>query len=95
MIFHFYRNAISQASRSVAKAAFIIGLLLVGFGVVILALPEIFAFLAAVIFFVAGIGCTITGIKIFWAQRQLDKLTSDDSQVYRHNVQIHTEEHHD
>jgi protein-S-isoprenylcysteine O-methyltransferase Ste14 len=95
MIFRFYRDAISQASRSIAATILIVGLLLIGFGAVILAAPAIFAFLAAMIFFIAGISCSITAVKIFWAQRQLDKLTSDDSPAYRRNVQIHTEEYHD
>jgi len=93
MIFRFYRDAISQASRSIAATILIVGLLLIGFGAVILAAPAIFAFLAAMIFFIAGIGCSITAAKIFWAQRQLDKLTSDDSQADRRNVQIRVEGH--
>jgi hypothetical protein len=95
MVFRYYTNAISQASRSIATVIFIVGLLLVGFGVVILALPEIFAFLAAAVFFIAGIGCAITAIKIFLAQRQLDKLNQDDSQAYRRNVRVHQHEYYD
>ena len=41
MFFRYYTNAISQAGRSLAKGIFIVGLLLVGFGALILALPEI------------------------------------------------------
>ena len=93
MSFRFYTNAISQASRNFAAGLFIVGLLLVGFGSLIIAFSEIFAFLAAMIFFIAGIGCAITAVKIFWTQRQLGKLTRDDSQAYRRNVQIHVEEH--
>ena len=92
MSFRFYTNVVSQASKRVATGIFIVGLLLIGFGVIILALPEIFAFLAAAVFFIAGIGCTTTAIKIFLAQRQLDKMNRDDSQSYRRNVQIHIEE---
>ena len=95
MSFRFYTNAISQASRTVAAGIFILGLLLIGFGVIIIALPEIFAFLAAAVFFIAGIGCGTTAIKIFLAQRRLNKLSSDDSQVYRKNVQIHSGEYYD
>ena len=95
MSFRFYTNAISQASKSVAAGIFIVGLLLIGFAVIIAALPEIFAYLAAAVFFIAGIGCGITAVKIFWAQRKLDKITSDDSQDYRENVHIHIEEHYD
>ncbi len=95
MSFRFYTDAISQASRAVAAWIFIVGLLLIGFGVIIIALPDIFAFLAAMVFFIAGIGCGTTAIKIFLAQRRLDKFDSDDSQGYRRNVRIHTEEHFD
>jgi len=83
----------AQASRRVAASIFIVGLLLIGFGVIILALPEIFAFLAAAVFFIAGIGCGITAIKIFLAQRRLDKLTDNESYGYRENVEIYTEEY--
>jgi hypothetical protein len=95
MGFRFYTNAISQASRTVAASIFVVGLLLIGFGVTIAALPEIFAYLAAALFFVAGIGCAITAVKIFWAQHELDKMNSNDSQSYRENVHIHIENHQD
>ncbi len=90
MPFRFYTNVLSQASRTVAAGIMIVGLLLMGFGVIIIALPELFALLAALVFFLAGVACAITAIRIFWAQRQLDKLHSDDVDVYRENVRIHT-----
>ena len=86
---------ISQASRRIAATIFIVGLLLIGFGVIILALPEIFAFLAAAVFFIAGIGCGVTAVKIFWVQRKFANLNRDESQDYRQNVQIHSEEYYD
>ena len=95
MGFRFYTNAISQASRSIAAGILIVGLLLIGFGILILALPELFAMVAALIFFIAGVGCGVTAIKIFLAQRRLNRINSDDSQGYRENVQIHIEEHYD
>ena len=94
-MFGFYTNAISQASKNVATGIFIVGLLLAGFGVIILALPEVFAFLAAAIFFIAGVGCGITAVKIFLAQRHFDKMNRDSSDGYRKNVQIHIDEHYD
>ena len=93
MSFRFYTNMISQASRNIAAGIFIVGLVLIGFGFMIYLLPRFFATLAAVVFFVAGIGCAITAIKIFLAQRKLDKINSDFSEPYRENVQIHIEEH--
>lgn len=93
MSFRFYTNMISQASRNIAAGIFIVGLVLIGFGFMIYLLPRFFATLAAVVFFVAGIGCAITAVKIFLAQRKLDKINSDFSEPYRENVQIHIEEH--
>ncbi len=95
MSFRFYTNAISQASKSVAAGIFITGLLLIGFGFLIYVLKEIFAILAAIVFCVAGAGCLITAVKIFMAQRKLDKMSSDDTERYRENVHIHIEEHYD
>ncbi|RKY24028.1 MAG: hypothetical protein DRP62_04695 [Planctomycetota bacterium] len=94
MSFRFYTNAISHASRGIATAIFIVGLLLIGFGIIIIALPELFATLAAIVFSIAGAGCLITAVKIFLAQRELDKFGSDDYQDYRNNVHIHIEEDH-
>jgi len=94
MPFRFYSNALSQASRAVATGILTLGLFLVGFGVVIAAFPEVFAYLAAASFFLAGIGCAVTAGKILWAQRRLNHHTQDPPQPYRQNVRIHTEEHH-
>jgi hypothetical protein len=95
MSFRFYTNVISQASRNFAAGLFITGLLLIGFGFLVYILRDLFAVLASIVFFVAGVGCGITAVKIFWAQRKLDKINSGDSQNYRENVQIHIEEFQD
>ena len=95
MSFRFYTNALSQASRAFAAGTFIVGLLLMGFGTIILALPEIFAFLAAAVFFLTGIGCLITAVKIFLAQRKLEDSDSEMPEGYRRNVRIHSEEHYE
>ena len=93
MSFRFYTNAISQASRNFAAGLFITGLLLIGFGFLVYILRDLFAVLASIVFFVAGLGCGITAVKIFWAQHKLDKMSSSNSQDYRENVQIHIEHH--
>ncbi len=95
MSLRFYTNVISQASKNFAAGLFIVGLLLIGFGFLVYVLRELFAVLAAIVFFVAGIGCAITAVKIFLAQRELDKAASGDSPGYRENVQIHIEERRD
>lgn len=90
MVLRFYSNALSQASRTVAATIMIVGLLLIGFGMLIFALPKLFAYLAAGVFFVAGLGCGATAIKIFWAQNQIDRAGEGQTEVYRQNVRIHT-----
>jgi membrane protein implicated in regulation of membrane protease activity len=91
MSFRFYTNMISQASRRIAATIFIVGLMLIGFGVIIVALPEIFAYLAAAVFFIAGVGCAIIALRIFLAQRRFDKLRNDETSDYRENVEIFTD----
>ena len=95
MFLRYYTNAISAASRSFAKGLFVTGLLLIGFGFLVYVLRELFAILFAIVFCVAGLGCVITAVKVFFAQRKLNKINSKDSQVYRENVQIRATEHHD
>ena len=93
MSFRFYTNVISQATRTIAAGIFIVGMVLIGFGFMTYLLPKFFATLAAVVFFIAGLGCGITAVKIFLAQRKLDKMSSEDGITgYRRNVRIHTEE---
>lgn len=92
MPFRFYSNMLSQASRTLAASVLVAGLLLIGFGMLIMALPELFAFLAAAVFFLAGVVCAITALKIFWAQHRLDKHMSHDSDAYRENVVIHRDD---
>ena len=94
MSFRFYTNAVSQASRSFAAGSFIVGLLLVGFGLLIYLLPDFFATLAAIAFFIAGFGCCVTGAKIFVAQKHFEKMGRNGSEAHRENVKIHIEEEH-
>ena len=93
MNFRFYTNAVSQASRNFAAGLFIAGLLLIGFGFLVYILRELFAVLFSIVFCVAGLGCGVTAVKIFLAQRKFDKMSSDDGTTgHRKNVQIHIEE---
>jgi hypothetical protein len=93
MVFRYYTNMMSRASRSFASGLMIVGFMLIGFGVIIVALPRIFAYLAGGMFFLAGIGCAVTAVKVFWATRKMEQANHDPSQNYRENVQIHIEEH--
>jgi hypothetical protein len=94
MSFRFYTNAISQASRNFAAGLFVVGLLLIGFGFLVFVLRDLFALLAAAVFVFAGVGCGVTALKIFLAQRKLDRQI-DSAEPYRENVRIHIEEHRD
>ena len=95
MVFRFYNSAVSQASRSLAYAILVIGLMLMGFGVVIIAMPEVFAFLAAAVFFIMGLGCAMTALKIYLAQRRMCTRTPESraTGAQRENVRIHA--HHE
>jgi hypothetical protein len=96
MPFRFHTNLLSQASRTAAAGILLVGLLLIGFGLLIMALPALFAFLAAAVFFFAGGICTVVAVKLLWAQRRLNKLAShDDLTAYRENVRIHVGGPHD
>ncbi len=93
MSFRFYSNVISQASRNFAAGLFITGLLLIGFGFLVYILRDLFAILASIVFFVVGLACGTTAVKIFLVQRKLDKMDSDDGAMdYRKNVRIYSEE---
>lgn len=76
----------SQATRGVAKIILIVGLMLVGFGVLIIKFPEVFATLAAFVFFFAGASTISYAIKIYIAAR---KLSNHENDAFRHNVKIH------
>jgi hypothetical protein len=86
-MFRFYSNTFSQATRSVAVALFVIALTLVGVGVLIIAFPAVFAFLAALIFFIAGGGFLAVASKILLGTRRMR--SNEPSDNYRDNVRIH------
>ena len=92
MVFRYYSNAVSQATRGIANGVGIVGLLLIGFGTLILAIPELFIVLAAGIFFLAGFGCCFTALKIFLAQKRVERMDQNMTGVYRQNVRIHDSE---
>jgi uncharacterized membrane protein len=94
MSFQFYSNVLSQASRKIASGIFTTGLLLIGFGLLIYIYPNFFATLAALVFFIVGLGTCITALKIFAAQHRIDKNINNESTEYRENVRIKIEDHH-
>jgi hypothetical protein len=91
MSFNFYSNMISQASKRVAIGIFTTGLVLIGFGVLIFLFPAFFATIVAVIFCIMGFGACVTAVKIYFAQRYIDKQINrmdDESDDQRTNVRI-------
>jgi len=73
MVFRVYTNVVRNASRSVAAAVLAVGLVLIGFGFLIFLLPRLFATLAAMVFFVLGVGFSATAVRIFLAQRRWER----------------------
>ena len=59
--------------------------MLIGFGLLIMALRDLFVLLAASLFFLAGIVTISYAVRIFFAAGKMSK--QDD--VFRHNVKIH------
>jgi hypothetical protein len=92
MSFQFYSNMISQTSRRLAGGIFVTGLAMISFGLLIYVMPKFFATIAAFFFFIIGFGTCGTAIKMFIAQRQIDK-TIHKSEEYRENVKIRIEHH--
>lgn len=69
----FIKDPFSQATGAVAKGAFIVGLLLIGFGLLVFVLRDLFAFIAAAIFFMAGFSAIGYAIRLWIVQYKLRK----------------------
>jgi hypothetical protein len=93
MSFRFYTNMMSQASRNFAWGLFVTGLVLIGFGFLVFVLRDLFAFLAAALFIFAGVGCGITAVRIYFAQRRINRAMKTPGDEYRENVRIHIDDH--
>jgi len=81
-------NPLSDATKGLAKGSLLLGLLLIGFGMLVYVLKDIFAFIAIAIFFVAGFSAIGYAIRLFILQYKMKK--SDGA--YRQNVEIHYEQ---
>ena len=92
-MFRFHSNIFSQATRGLAKGSFIGGLLLIGFGMLVFVLRDVFAFIAAAIFFMTGFSAILYSIKLFWVSGQMKK-SGDSRDEHRENVHIHYHEEH-
>lgn len=86
----FQGNPIRMATRGMAKGALLMGLFLIGFGMLVFILRDVFAFIAAAIFFMAGFSALGYAIRLFVLQHKMKNMDPD----YRKNVQIHYEQDH-
>jgi len=93
MLRFFLHNIMPQATKDLAKGCFVVGLLLIGFGMLVFILRDLFALLAAGLFFLAGFSAIVYAIKLFWAIRKMARRTPHGNDGYRENVNIHTEHH--
>ena len=85
----FMQDGLSQATKGIARVSFFFGLALIGFGMLVFVLRDIFALLAAGIFFIAGFSAICYGCKLFWAVRKFNRASGSGENAYRENVQIH------
>ena len=88
MVFRFYTNQISQATRTIATGVLTVGMALIGLGVLILVLPAIFVAIAAGLFFVAGLTCALYAAKIFLAARRLNRTVRNGHAGFIDNDQV-------
>jgi len=86
--FKFSSNPLTRATAGAAAAVFVIGMLLLGFALMIYALKELFANLMALFFVLAGISTIGFSIKLLIASKRISDMTKPQ-QDYRENVQIH------
>ena len=84
----FQGDPVREATKGMAKGAFFMGLFLIGFGMLVFILRDLFAFLAAAIFFLAGFSALGYAVRLFLMQR---KMKNTDN-PYRQNVEIHYED---
>ena len=81
----FQGNPFREATRGMAKGALITGLFLIGFGMLVFILRDLFAFLAAAIFFMAGFSAIGYAIRLFIVQYKM----KNSNGVYREGVEVH------
>ncbi len=83
----FQGDPVRQATQGLAKGALVLGLFLIGFGMLVFVLRDLFAFIAAAIFFIAGFSAIGYAVRMFILQYKMK-----DSSAYRENVEIHIED---
>lgn len=96
MVFRFFFSEhASEATKGLAKGSLVLGLLLIGFGMLVFILRDLFALLAAAIFFIGGFSSIGYAIKLFVAAHRMRRGSKGPDSAYRENVNIRVEEHYD
>jgi hypothetical protein len=77
-MFRFFvqRNPLSDVTKGLAKGSLIVGLFLIGIGLLDFILRDIFAFIAAAIFFIAGFSALGYAVRLFILQYKMKKPTA-------------------
>ena len=84
----FQGDPVRQATQGLSKGALVLGLFLIGFGMLVFVLRDLFAFIAAAIFFIAGFSAIGYAVRMFILQHKMKNTNS----AYRENVEIHIED---
>ncbi len=93
MVFRFYSDQLSQATKGVAAWIFMAGLFLVGFGLLVILLQDVFVFIAAGMFFLFGFWVMVYAARLYLAARRMGKSVPDEqTEAYRENVKVRIED---
>ncbi|PKL47145.1 MAG: hypothetical protein CVV39_06240 [Planctomycetes bacterium HGW-Planctomycetes-1] len=88
MLFNFYSSSLNQVTKGFAKGLFVIGLLLIGFGILVWIFKEILAIIAAAIFMAVGVICCFNAVRVFIGTMKSGRHSGDE----RDNVRIRIED---
>ena len=91
-MFKYCSSQFSQATKGVASGVLTLGVALLCFGGLIVALPAIFIFIAAGFFFLIGMSVVGYAIRLFLTAHQMDKANGAGNS--RENVRIHDPSEH-
>ena len=86
--FFFSRPVSNQISSTLIRGSIFGGLFLIGFGLLVFVLRDLFAFLAAAIFFLAGFSAIGYGIRMWIVMYKVNK----KDKTYRENVTVRYED---
>lgn len=83
--FFFSQPISNQISSTLIKGSLVTGLLLIGFGLLVFILRDLFAFLAAAVFFLFGFSAIGYAVRMWILKIKTDRMNNNG----RDNVSIH------